>query len=239
MYRLSSVFLMLFVLTGSMGCASVFVKKSSKLENLEEPRPTLLASAMVRVGEKDDENSGGLMDAALNIAMNTHLEAFGGKMIETATGFMAKHGMRVVKDPPRAKKLSLINVGKDMGSALSAVSGVWFSPEGSLKELDANTSFLFGGKQFVEAADDPEVPNEAFVFITGTVLEDSEWLIMKKPVFRMDIRVLDENGEDLMRARGRGEGDTSPFVMDRQKHNLEKALNAALAGLEVIEVEKL
>jgi hypothetical protein len=239
MQRLSAIFVMFFVLSGGVGCASVFVKKSSRLDNLEEPRPTLLASAMVRVGEKDDEGGGGLMDAALNIAMNTHLEAFGGKMLEAATGFMAKHGMEVVMDPPRAKKLSLINVGKDMGSALSAVSGVWYSPQGSLKELDASTSFLFGGKQFVEAADDPEVLNEAFVFITGTVLEKSEWLVMKKPVFRMDIRVLDENGEDLMRARGLGEGDASPFVMDRQKHNLEKALNAALAGLEVIEVEKL
>ena len=112
-------------------------------------------------------------------------------------------------------------------------------PGGILKEIDASTTFLFGGKQFVEAADDPDVPNEAFVFITGTVLEGSEWLIMKKPIFRMDIRVLDENGEDLMRARGLGEGETSPFIMDRQKHNLEKALNAALAGLEVIKVKKL
>ena len=201
MQRFSAIVVMFFVLSGGVGCASVFVKKSSKLENLEEPRPTLLASAMVRVGEKADEG-GGLMDTALNIAMNTHLEAFGGKMLEAATVFMGKHGMKLVMDPPRAKQLSLINVGKDMGNALSAVSGVWYSPQGSLKELDASASFLFGGKHFVEAADDPKIPNEAFVFITGTVLEKSEWLVMKKPVFRMDIRVLDENGEDLMRARG-------------------------------------
>ena len=143
-------------------------------------------------------------------------------MIETATVFMAKHGMKVVTRPTSCKELSLINVGKDMGSALSAVSGVWYSPEGSLKEIDASTTFLFGGKQFVEAADDPDVPNEAFVFITGTVLEGSEWLIMKKPIFLMDIRVLDENGEDLMRARGLGEGETSPFIMDRQKQTISK-----------------
>lgn len=236
--RLSSTFLMLFVLTGGMGCASVFVKKSSKLNNLEEPRPTLLASAMVRVGEKDDEG-GGLMDAALNMAMNTHLEAFGGKMVETATGFMAKHGLRLVKDAPRAKKLSLINVSKGVGDALAVMSGVWISPEGSTKQIDANTSFLFGAKQFVEAADDADIPNEAFVFITGRIIEQSNWLIMKKPIFQIDIRVLDENGEDLLKARGRGEGDASPFVMDRQKPNLEKALNAALAGLELIEVEEI
>ena len=60
MQRLSAIFVMFFVLSGGVGCASVFVKKSSKLDNLEEPRPTLLASAMVRVGEKDDEGGGGL-----------------------------------------------------------------------------------------------------------------------------------------------------------------------------------
>ena len=63
---------------------------------------------------KDDEDKGGLLDAALNVAMNSHLEAFGIKVTETATAFVAQHGLKVVTDPMRAKKLSLINLNSSL-----------------------------------------------------------------------------------------------------------------------------
>ena len=53
----------ILMLAGSMGCATVYVKKSPQLDNLEEPRPALLATSMVRVGEDDDEDKGGLLNA--------------------------------------------------------------------------------------------------------------------------------------------------------------------------------
>ncbi len=239
MNRIGTLCLALLAFTGSMGCATVYVKKSPKLENLEEPRSALLATSMVRVGEEDDEDKGGLLDAALNVAMNSHLEAFGIKVTETATAFVAQHGLKVVTDPMRAKKLSLINLNKEVSGAMTALGGVWYSPDGSTKTLNSSTSILFGKKAFIEAADDPNVPNEAFMFITGSIYEGSQWLIMKKPIFRIEIRVLDEAGEDLLRVSGMGEGKASPFVMDRQKNNLEIALNGALESLKVIEVEKL
>ena len=58
-------------------------------------------------------------------------------------------------------------------------------------------------------------------------------------MFRMEIRVLDEQGEDLMRVSGVGEGDAAPFFMDRSKGNLEKALKGALETLKVTPVEAL
>ena len=71
MHRLSILcLLVLLYFIRKLGLCLSIRKKSSRLENLEEPRPTLLATAMVRVGEKDGEDGGGLMDAALNIAMN-------------------------------------------------------------------------------------------------------------------------------------------------------------------------
>ena len=114
---------------------------------------------------------GGLINAALNVAMNAHLEAFGVKVTEAATAFVAQHGLKVVTDPERAKKLSLINFNETAGEAMTALGGVWYAPEGSTKHLDSSSTILFGKRAFIEAADDTHTPNEAFVFISGSIYE--------------------------------------------------------------------
>ena len=241
MTRINTLILAVIALVGSTGCATVYVKKSPKLENLKEPQTALLATSVVYVGQRygEGDSEGGLINAALNVAMNAHLEAFGVKVTEAATAFVAQHGLKVVTDPERAKKLSLINFNETAGEAMTALGGVWYAPEGSTKHLDSSSTILFGKRAFIEAADDTHTPNEAFVFISGSIYEGQEWLVMKKPVFRIEIRALDEDGEDLLRVSGMGEGDAALFVMDRDGENLSKALEGALNSLRLTEVENL
>ncbi|MEE2837133.1 MAG: hypothetical protein VYB65_14035 [Myxococcota bacterium] len=237
MNRLYSALVALALATHSMGCATVYIKKASALEGLSEPRPALLATSVVRVGDPSAQDGGG--DVALNVAMKPHLEAFGLEMTEVASAFVAQHGLRVVKDAERAQRLSLFT-GKDkIVGVVGALTGFWYSPEGSTHVVDSSINYVFNKKQNVERADDPETPNEAFVFVTGTITKTTAWLVMAKPMFRMEIRVLDEQGEDLMRVSGVGEGDAAPFFMDRSKGNLEKALKGALETLKVTPVEAL
>ena len=237
MNRLYSALVALALATHSMGCATVYIKKASALEGLSEPRPALLATSVVRVGDPSAQD--GSDDVALNVAMKPHLEAFGLEMTEAASAFVAQHGLRVVKDAERAQRLSLFT-GKDkIVGVVGALTGFWYSPEGSTHVVDSSINYVFNKKQNVERADDPETPNEAFVFVTGTITKTTAWLVMAKPMFRMEIRVLDEQGEDLMRVSGVGEGDAAPFFMDRSKGNLEKALKGALETLKVTPVEAL
>lgn len=94
-------------------------------------------------------------------------------------------------------------------------------------------------KTALEAADDAETPNEAFMFVSGRIYEQSGFFITKKPIFHIEIRLLDEQGEDLMRASGIGEGTASPIVMDRKLSNLQRALDGALQSLSLVAVETL
>ena len=239
MTRINTLILAVIALVGSTGCATVYVKKSPKLENLKEPQTALLATSVVYVGQRygEGDSEGGLINAALNVAMNAHLEAFGVKVTEAATAFVAQHGLKVVTDPERAKKLSLINFNETAGDAMTALGGVWYAPEGSTKHLDSSSTILFGKRAFIEAADDTHPQRRSCLFPAASMR--AKWLIMKKPVFRIEIRALDEDGEDLLRVSGMGEGDAALFVMDRDGENLSKALEGALNSLRLTEVENL
>ena len=62
--------------------------------------------------------------------------------------------------------------GKTRSLGWSGRSRVWYSPEGSTHVVDSSINYVnFNKKQNVERADDPETPNEAFVFVTGTITE--------------------------------------------------------------------
>ena len=237
MNRLITLSIVGLAVISSIGCATVYVEKSSMLNNLPEPRATLLAGSMVRVGRRHDEKQGDLLDAALTASMSAYLGDFGVKVTQAAKDFVSKHGLQVVVDSERASRLSEVSPVRDAVNVIDTMGAIWYSPDGSNKTLDSSTSLLFGKKAFIEAADDPEKPNEAFMFVTGRIYEETGWFIMKKPVVRIEVRVLDEQGEDLMRASGIGKGEASPFVMDRQLKNLQLALDGALQSLSVVAVE--
>ena len=237
MRRFAVSTIMSLALIGSTGCATVYVEKSSMLNNLPEPRATLLAGSMVRVGRRHDQKQGDLLDAALTASMSAYLGDFGIKVTQAATDFVSKHGMKVVTDSARANKLSQTNALRDAVDTIDTLGAIWYSPDGSNKTLNSSSRLGFGKKSFVQAADDLETPKEAFMFVTGRIYEETGWFIMKKPVFHIEIRVLDEQGEDLMRASGIGKGEASPFVMDRQLKNLQLALDGALQSLSVVAVE--
>jgi hypothetical protein len=237
MNRFVTLLIVSLALISSTGCATVYVQKSSMLNNLTEPRPTLLAGSMVRVGRRNDQRQGDLLDAALTASMSAYLGDFGVRVTQAATSFVSKHGMRVVTDSARASKLSQANALRDAVDAIDTMGAIWYSPDGSNKTLNSSTNLVFGKKVFVEPADDLETPNEAFMFVSGRIYEETGWFVMKKPIFHIEIRVLDEQGEDLMRASGIGEGAASLFIMDRQLANLERALDGALQSLSVVAVE--
>jgi hypothetical protein len=236
MNRIATLSIVTLALMGSTGCATVYVQKSSQLADATAPRSTLLAGSMVRVG-RTHKKEVDIVDAALTAAMGSYLGEFGVKVTKAATDFVSKHGMQVVTDSARASKLSQASALREAVEAIETMGAIWYAPEGSTKTLDSSTSLLFGKKAFIEAADDAETPNEAFMFVSGRIYEQTGFFIMKKPVFHIEIRVLDEQGEDLMRASGIGEGAASPFVMDRQLSNLQRALDGALQSLSVVAVE--
>ena len=236
MNRIATLSIVTLALMGSTGCATVYVQKSSQLAEATAPRSTLLAGSMVRVG-RTHKKEADIVDAALTAAMGSYLGEFGVKVTKAATDFVSKHGMQVVTDSARASKLSQASALREAVEAIETMGASWYAPEGSTKTLDSSTSLLFGKKAFVEAADDAATPNEAFMFVSGRIYEQTGFFIMKKPVFHIEIRVLDEQGEDLMRASGIGEGTASPFVMDRQLSNLQRALDGALQSLSVVAVE--
>ena len=237
MNRFVTLSIVSLALISSTGCATVYVQKSSMLNDLPEPRATLLAGSMVRVGRRHDQKQGDLLDAVLTASMSAYLGDFCVRVTQAATNFVSKHGMKVVTDSARANKLSRTNVLRDAVDAIDTMGAIWYSPDGSNKTLNSSSRLGFGKKSFVQAADDLETPNEAFMFVSGRIYEETGWFIMKKPVFHIEIRVLDEQGEDLMRASGIGEGAASLFIMDRQLENLERALDGALQSLSIVAVE--
>ena len=208
MNRLYSALFALALATHAMGCATVYIKKASALEGLSEPRPALLATSVVRVGDPSTQDGGG--DVALNVAMKPHLEAFGLEMTEAASTFVAQHGLRVVKDAERAQRLSLFTGKDQIVGVVGVLTGFWYSPEGSTHVVDSSINYVFNKSRTSSGRMIPRRRTKPSC-LSPAPPPDHGLLVMAKPMARMNPRLDERRASDARQQVARAR----PFFMDR------------------------
>ena len=220
------------------GCMTTKVLRATDLAT-DPPLPTVAVAGMVELANlqaKADNVS--LVDAVATVANNTRVDEFGATVRGKLSPFLAKQGLAIATDPARAKSLQTVDWG-EAANALSVLTGTWVDPEGATMRVGGDT--LFRGYTLTKVAEKLATPStpEGFLFTVVTVYEDTEWLVLRRPLVRVSVVVADQNGREVLRARGWGSGRRTALVVDRTEANLGTALDEAVRKLEAAEVKPL
>jgi hypothetical protein len=213
------------------GCGGPYLKLDPALTP-SEPRPSLMTSAIVSV-ENDSPDDG---VSVFGLLQNTDLDRFGQIMTSRAGAFLLDYGLELYVDREHARRASALNVSSGASKALAVLAGAWISPDGSTVFIDGDTNLRFTRKDLKKKLATGR-PGESFTFVTGKIEERG--IFFKRPIFTIDIVVVDAEFNTILSARGIGKGDSSFLVTNRTATNLERAMNLALDELATIEGRKL
>ena len=220
-------FLLAATLAG--GCATTQMKKAADLP--AEPKKTLVMSYTVRV--QDDNPS--LIDAIQNM----DLGKFGERTVVDVEKLLADQGFTAEYDKSR----TVSGIDGMVPRELAVLGGNWAHPEtpviaaptfaadGSMPIFAFNVSSAQGADEYA-AFVDIEL-RENIDFGVGPVT------LWGHPDVAMSVLVFDPKGRLVFVAKSRGEGDGTPFVVNRAPDNLQKGFGKAFAELGKVEVEAL
>jgi hypothetical protein len=231
-------FVLLLLGTLLSGCMTTKVLRATDLPN-EPALPTVMVSGMVELANPQSQaETLNVVDVVASVANNTRVDEFGATVQGKLARWLAKQGLAVSTDAQRVKALQTVDWG-EAANALTVLTGTWVNPEGATMRVAHNT--LFRGYTLTKVAEKLGTPStpEGYLFTVVTVFEDTEWLVLRRPLLRVSVIVADQNGREVLRARGWGSGRTTPLVVDRTETNLGTALDEAIRKLEAAEVKPL
>lgn len=220
---------LLLVLTG---CMKSYVKQSDGLDS-ESLRPALLVNMSVTVVQDDDA---GVAGAVVGATQNKMLPEFGASVMEQVPGLLAENGFELVVDGPRVKDGAKVDM-TEFTNKMTMLSGAWTHDDAITMPLMVNTpNRRRASAKLAEGLDNPDV-DDAYAYVVVNIHDKKKYMVMRAPVVELSVLVVDEAGEDLLRARAYGMGDMSAFVTNRHPDNLNAALDDALANLAEVPVE--
>ena len=221
---------LLLVLTG---CMKSYVKQSPGLD-AQNLRPALLVNASVSVVH--DDNDAGVAGAVVGATQNKMLPEFGAAVMEQVPGLLADNGFELVVDGERVEAGAKADM-TEFTNKMTVLSGTWTHEDAMTLPLMVNTpNRRRASARVAETLDDPDA-EDAYAYVVVNIHDKQKYMVMKAPVVELSVLVVDEAGEDLLRARAYGMGELSAFVPNRHPDNLQVALDAALADLAQTEVE--
>jgi hypothetical protein len=222
-------FALVSALTLGMGCATTQIKKAPDLPT--EPKKTLVMSYTVRV---HDENQS-LLDAIQNM----DLGVFGEKSVKDVEKLLAEQGFAVQYDKTR----TVSGMDGIIPRELAQLGGTWAHPE---TPVIAAPSFAADGMMPIMAfsANNVSAPDEYTAFVDIALKESVDFgvgpvTLWGHPDVLMSVLVFNPAGKLVFVAKSRGEGDGTPFVVNRAPDNLQKGFGKAFEELAKVEVETL
>lgn len=220
---------LLLILTG---CMKSYVKQSPGLD-AASLQPTLLVNASVSVIQDEDA---GVAGAVVGATQNKMLPDFGASVMEQVPGILAENGFELIIDGARIESGAKADM-TEFTNKMTMLSGTWTHPDAMTLPLMVNTLNRRGASSRVaEALDDPDAV-DTYTYVVVNIHDAKKYMVMQAPLVELSVLVVDESGEDLLRARAYGMGELSPFVSNRHPDNLNVALDAALVALSEVEVE--
>ncbi len=220
------------------GCMTTKVLRATDLPN-EPALPTVMVAGMVELANPQTQaETLSVVDVVASVANNTRVDEFGRSVRAKLSPWLAKQGLAIATDAPRVKALQSVDWG-EAANALTVLSGTWIDPEGTALRVGTNSLFRsYSLRRVAERLGTPDKP-EGYLFTVLSVFEDTEWIFFRRPLLRVSVIVADQNGREVLRARGWGSGRTTPIVVDRTETNLAVALDEAVRKLEAAEVKPL
>jgi len=226
------------------GCVRPFVKTQPGLDLAEsQARETLMVTMGVHYQDNagDENQRRGAVKAVMELANNKELGVVGMETKDRLTKLLAEEGFVLTTDDFRSKQYAFDPVAQN--DALNTLAGFWFHPEGATRPFN---TMLFDAN-LVEVAQrvrTPDKPEEYFSSIDVTISEGISFgcgglIGWYYPIVTIRIRIIDNRGVEVYRARYIGEGDRSFGVSDRKPTNMRRAVERALSVRPEIEVEDL
>ncbi len=214
---------------GATGCATTQMKKAADLP--QEPKKTLVMSYTVRV---HDENQS-LLDAIQNM----DLGVFGEKSVKDVEQLLSQQGFAVQYDKTR----TVSGMDGIIPRELAQLGGTWAHPE---TPVIASPSFAADGMMPIMAfsANNVSNPDEYTAFVDIALKESIDFgvgpvTLWGHPDVLMSVLVFNPAGKLVFVAKSRGEGDGTPFIVNRAPDNLQKGFGKAFEELAKVEVETL
>jgi hypothetical protein len=209
----------------------------------DQPIPTVLLHASVSHESTETE-----MPVDITVLMeDLETRAFGETVIDALTPVLTPHGVDLRIDTDRAKLVQDID-WSDVWSvrvaplldSLTAVSTAWTDPRGA-NISGLSTDHLFRRTEYTRIAKtlNPEGRREGYLFAIVRVTTETRWLVIRLPQVRVTVFVADENGREVLRAQGVGQGRSRLLAVDRSKDNLIRGLRSAMRALERAAVRPL
>lgn len=211
------------------GCATTQIKKAQDLP--DAPKKTLVMSYTVRVANEDQS----LLDAIQNM----DLGRFGEKSVSDVEALLQEQGFEVTYDKTR----TVSGIDGILPRELAQLGGTWAHPE---TPIIAPPSFAADGMMPIVAFSKSTVtnPDEYAAFVDITLKDNVDFgmgpvTLWGHPDVLMSVLVFNPEGKLVFVAKSRGEGDGTPFVVNRAPENLQKGFGKAFAELDKVEVEAL
>ncbi|MCB9744355.1 MAG: hypothetical protein H6740_17285 [Alphaproteobacteria bacterium] len=212
------------------GCMSTKVWQDVDVD-VNAARPALMVNASIHVAEDEDDSLAG---AVMDIVQNKTLPEVGAQLPDKVRGALAPYGFDLIVDGPRVKRSQNLDM-TEFTNDFTVLSGAWSHPEGTTMPLTwATLNRKRVAARIAESIDDPEV-QDAYVYVDVTVYEWTRFLVMKQTVVGLSLLVVDEQGEDLLRARAYGDAGMKPLVADRSPEKVLEALDNAILDLHATE----
>ncbi|MCB9745416.1 MAG: hypothetical protein H6741_33395 [Alphaproteobacteria bacterium] len=220
----------MFALILLSGCMSTKVWQDVDLDPAAS-RPALMVNASVHVAQDEDDSLAG---AVMDIVQNKTLPEVGQALPDKLNTALGAYGMNLVVDGQRVKRSSNADF-TEFTNDFTVLSGAYSHPEGTTMPLTwATLNRRRVGERMAASLDEPEV-EDLYVYADVTIYEISRLFIMKETVVLLSLLVLDEQGEDVLRARAYGSAGMKPFVADRSPEKVLFALDDAINEMHLTE----
>ncbi|CAN0420643.1 unnamed protein product, partial [Laminaria digitata] len=208
-------------------CGKDYVKTSEGLIlEKSKARPTLLVTMGMHNEDTGEES---MLKAAAAASNNQNIDTVGQDAFNQIKGLLAEDGFVLTLDAEQAKKHGTSKMAEN--ESMQKMAGYWYHPDCS------SNSFNYGvlGLNMETIAlnlRDPENLDEHFASVDVSVGEGSGFSIGRigrfYPIVTISIRIIDNAGKEVYRARYRGKGDKNFLVADRSPSNMKLAISRAL-----------
>lgn len=215
----------------STGCFTPYLRKAPNQPE-PSPAPVLASGYVVRFNDGGAQKS--LLSAALDVAQNSELEAFGKQATTLIEETLKTHGYNLVFDQARTRSLDAFQVKSD--STTAALTGQWRHPDASYWTPQMVDSLFVKPRDIVSKVA-VEGQQEYFAFASVDIYDSGNFF--KEPHVTVRIAIYNQDSRKVLDLGGTGEGESNLFVSNRGAQNLERALVQAFAQLKTVTLETL
>jgi hypothetical protein len=224
-------------LTLASGCATTELRKAQHLPS--EPVPTVVAGYVVRVIPEDGKEGLDL----IGMLQNTELEDFGKSTKPEVEAMLKKNGFDPVFDAAAAGALPHAN-GFLSPEASAVLTGVWHHPESPWVPQQPS---VFGDPRssVLQAQIVTPTPLTSSVSLVEILVQERTSVglgpvrLWAHPTVYTRVLTFDAHGRLIFEARSRGDGNGTPFVVDRSAANLKVGMQHSIEQLGKVETKPL